>query len=131
MDCALRDYCHVQAGAGAEVRAVGLTVKIRSANANNSAKRLLSKNLLGDMMSTEARIRSYILENFLFTDVADAFADNDSFLERGIIDSTGVLELIFFVEEQFNIKVADKEMVPENFDSVDNIARFVQRKQAA
>ncbi|HSB95709.1 MAG TPA: acyl carrier protein [Spongiibacteraceae bacterium] len=83
------------------------------------------------MMSTEARIRSYILENFLFTDVADAFADNDSFLERGIIDSTGVLELIFFVEEQFNIKVADKEMVPENFDSVDNIARFVQRKQAA
>jgi len=82
-------------------------------------------------MSTEAKIRSYILENFLFTDVADAFADNDSFLERGIIDSTGVLELIFFVEEQFGIKVADKEMVPENFDSVDNIARFVQRKQAA
>jgi acyl carrier protein len=81
-------------------------------------------------MSTENKIRSYILENFLFTDAADSFADNDSFLERGIIDSTGVLELIFFVEEQFGIKVADKEMVPENFDSVDNIARFVQHKQA-
>lgn len=82
-------------------------------------------------MSTETKIRSYILENFLFTDAADAFADNDSFLERGIIDSTGVLELIFFVEEQFGIKVADKEMIPENFDSVANIARFVQQKQAA
>jgi acyl carrier protein len=82
-------------------------------------------------MSTETRVRNYILENFLFTDSADAFADSDSFLERGIIDSTGVLELIFFVEEQFGIKVADKEMVPENFDSVDNIASFVQRKLAA
>jgi acyl carrier protein len=82
-------------------------------------------------MSTENQIRSYILENFLFTSSSDAFADSDSILERGIIDSTGVLELIFFVEEQFGIKVADKEMVPDNFDSVDNIARFVQRKRAA
>jgi acyl carrier protein len=82
-------------------------------------------------MSTEAKIRSYILENFLFTDASDAFADHDSFLDRGIIDSTGVLELIFFVEEQFGIKVADKEMIPENFDSIVNIARFVQHKQAS
>lgn len=82
-------------------------------------------------MSTEGKIRSYILENFLFTNDADAFADTDSFLERGIIDSTGVLELIFFVEEQFGIKVADKEMIPDNFDSVENIARFVQHKQQA
>lgn len=85
----------------------------------------------GKIMSTEGKIRSYILENFLFTSDSDAFSDSDSFLERGIIDSTGVLELIFFVEEQFGIKVADKEMVPDNFDSVDNIARFVQRKQEA
>jgi acyl carrier protein len=82
-------------------------------------------------MSTEDKIRGYILENFLFTSSADAFADSDSFLERGIIDSTGVLELIFFVEEQFGIKVADKDMVPDNFDSVNNIARFVQMKLAA
>jgi acyl carrier protein len=86
---------------------------------------------MGSAMSTADQIRSYILENFLFTDSADAFADSDSFLERGIIDSTGVLELIYFVEEQFGIKVADKEMVPGNFDSVNNIAAFVQSKQAA
>lgn len=86
---------------------------------------------MGKAMSTEDQIRSYILENFLFTDSADAFADGDSFLERGIIDSTGVLELIFFVEERFGIKVADNDMVPDNFDSVNNIARFVHGKQAA
>ena len=86
---------------------------------------------MGNAMSTSDQIRSYILENFLFTNSADAFADSDSFLERGIIDSTGVLELIYFVEEQFGIKVADKEMVPGNFDSVNNIAAFVQSKQAA
>ncbi len=84
-----------------------------------------------DAMSTEDQIRNYILENFLFTSSADAFADSDSFLERGIIDSTGVLELIFFVEEQFGIKVADQDMIPDNFDSVNNIARFVQGKLAA
>jgi acyl carrier protein len=86
---------------------------------------------MGNAMSTQEQIRSYILENFLFTSSNDVFADSDSFLERGIIDSTGVLELIFFVEEQFGIKVNDKEMVPDNFDSVNNIARFVQSKRAA
>lgn len=81
-------------------------------------------------MSIGAKIRSYIQENFLFSDDTSAFADSDSFLEQGIIDSTGVLELVFFVEEQFGIKVADREMIPENFDSVANIARFIQDKQA-
>lgn len=82
-------------------------------------------------MSIGAKVRSYIQENFLFSDDAGAFTDSDSFLEQGIIDSTGVLELVFFVEEQFGIKVADREMVPENFDSIANIARFIQTKQAA
>ena len=75
-------------------------------------------------------VRHYILENFLFTDDEAALQDGDSFLEAGIIDSTGVLEIILFIEETFGIKVKDEEMLPENLDSIDNLVAFVQRKQA-
>lgn len=81
-------------------------------------------------MSVEQQIRDYILENFLFTNDAAALANDASFLEKGIIDSTGVLEMIFFLEQEFALKVADKEMIPENLDSVNNIVRYVQSKQA-
>jgi acyl carrier protein len=81
-------------------------------------------------MSVEQQVRSYILENFLFTNDAAALVNGDSFLEKGIIDSTGVLEMIYFLEEQFEIKVADQEMIPENLDSVDNIVRYVSNKQS-
>ncbi len=82
-------------------------------------------------MTTAMDIRNYILENFLFTTVSDTFLDDSSLLDQGLIDSTGILELVYFVEETFGIKIADREMVPENFDSVNNIARFVQQKQQA
>lgn len=75
-------------------------------------------------------IRQYILENFLFTEDESALKDSDSFLETGIIDSTGVLEIILFIEETYGIKVNDSEMFPANLDSVDNLSNFVQRKQA-
>jgi acyl carrier protein len=81
-------------------------------------------------MSIEQQVRDYILENFLFTNDAAALANDASFLEKGIIDSTGVLEMIFFLEQEFSLKVADKEMIPENLDSVNNIVRYVQSKQA-
>ncbi len=81
-------------------------------------------------MSVEADVRNYILENFMFTTDASALNNADSFLERGLIDSTGILELIFFIEQQFKIKVADKEMIPENLDSVNNIVAYVERKRA-
>lgn len=81
-------------------------------------------------MSIEQQVRNYILENFLFTNDAAALANDASFLEKGIIDSTGVLEMIFFLEQEFSLKVADKEMIPENLDSVNNIVRYVQSKQA-
>jgi len=81
-------------------------------------------------MSIEQQVRHYILENFLFTNDATALANDASFLEKGIIDSTGVLEMIFFLEQEFALKVADKEMIPENLDSVNNIVRYVQSKQA-
>ncbi|HHO68039.1 MAG TPA: acyl carrier protein [Gammaproteobacteria bacterium] len=75
-----------------------------------------------------AKIRQNILENYLFTDDPSALNDADSFLEKGIIDSTGILELIYFMEDEFGIKVQDEEMIPENLDSVDNIIAFVARK---
>jgi acyl carrier protein len=74
-------------------------------------------------------IRRYILENYLFTEDAGALADDASFLESGIIDSTGMMEVIFFLEENFSIRVEDEEMIPENLDSVNNLLRYIERKQ--
>jgi len=80
-------------------------------------------------MSIEQQVREYILENLLFTSDNATLANDDSFLEKGIIDSTGILELIFFLEQQFEIKVYDTELVPENLDSVNKIVTFVQKKK--
>jgi len=82
-------------------------------------------------MSVEQKIRDYILDNYLFTDDQSALANEDSFLDKGIIDSTGIMEVIFFLEEEFGIQVDDEEMVPENLDSVKNIVTYVERKQAS
>ena len=79
-------------------------------------------------MSVEQKVRSYILENFLFTDDESELNSSDSFLGNGILDSTGILEVIYFLEEEFNIKVNDEEMIPENLDSVNNIVKFVETK---
>ena len=84
------------------------------------------------MESTElkAQIRSFVLANFYVADPAQV-PDGRSLLEQGIIDSTGVLEIISFVESTFGITVEDEEMVPVNLDSIDGIARFIERKRAA
>ncbi|HEY75935.1 MAG TPA: acyl carrier protein [Thermoflexia bacterium] len=79
-------------------------------------------------MSVETLIRRYILENFLFTDDESTLRDDASFLEEGIVDSTGVLELVMFVEETFGITVEDEEILPENFDSVEKLAGYIRRK---
>jgi acyl carrier protein len=72
------------------------------------------------------KIRDFIVENFLFGE--DNELKNDtSFLEEGIIDSTGVLELIEFLEEEFNIEIADEEMIPENLDSLNNLEKFMAK----
>lgn len=81
-------------------------------------------------MSVEQKVRTYILQNFLFTDEESALDSADSLLGKGIIDSTGALELVYFMEEQFRVKVEDREMVPENLDSVNNILAFLEKKQA-
>lgn len=80
-------------------------------------------------MDIKQTIRHYILENFLFTDDESALTDGDSFLAGGIIDSTGVLEIMYFIEETFGMSVNDDEMLPENLDSIDNLVAFVTRKQ--
>lgn len=75
-------------------------------------------------------IREFIDENFLFREDLDDLSDQDSLLDRGVIDSTGVMELVAYLEEEFGIAVADADIVPENLDSIDAIAGYVSRKQA-
>ena len=74
-------------------------------------------------------LREFIKENFLFG-ADDPFADGDSLLEQGIIDSTGVLELIMHLESEHGVKVDDTELLPENLDSIDNLVRFISAKRA-
>ena len=81
-------------------------------------------------MELNKRIREFIIEEGLAGDRTIVFTDDDSFLERGLIDSTGVLELIVFVEEQFGIAVRDEDLVPENFDSVEKLSRYISLKLA-
>jgi acyl carrier protein len=82
-------------------------------------------------MSTEEKLRKYILETYLFTTDDSALANDDSFLDKGIIDSTGILELVMYLEEEFGLAVADEELLPENLDSINNLVKFVAQKQAA
>jgi acyl carrier protein len=80
-------------------------------------------------METIAReIRDFVVTNFLFGQDDGRLADDESFLESGVIDSTGVLELVAYLEQQFGIAVGDRELLPENLDSVRNAAAFVTRK---
>jgi len=73
-------------------------------------------------------VRRFIIENFLYGDDGEGFTDDASFLEEGIIDSTGVLELITFLEDEFHLQIDDGELVPENLDSVNNVAGFLAAK---
>ena len=75
------------------------------------------------------QIRKFITDNFLFG--ADSgLSDDDSLLEKGIIDSTGVLELVGFIEEGFHVAVKDDELLPEHLDSVNRLLSFITRKTA-
>jgi acyl carrier protein len=81
-------------------------------------------------MTVDKQVRDYVAGNFLFSDDGYPFPDDASFLEEGIVDSTGVLELVMFVEETFGIAVEDQEIVPENFDSVSRLATYIRQKTA-
>ena len=77
------------------------------------------------------KIREYLLANFMFGETKTALKDGDSFLDTGIVDSTGVLMIVEFVQEAFAIKVEDADMMPENLDSIDNLVRYIGGKVKA
>ncbi len=79
-------------------------------------------------MEIKERIRTYILENILLGSAEESLEDDDSFLEKGLIDSTGILELVGFVEDEFGIEVGDEDLIPDNFDSVGKLAVYVQAR---
>ena len=73
------------------------------------------------------KIREFIVENFLFGEDGN-LKDETSFLDEGIIDSTGILELVSFLEEEFSITVEDEDLVPENLDSINNVVSYLEKK---
>lgn len=79
-----------------------------------------------EMIST---IKAFVIDNFLFGNESEMISNDASFMENGIIDSTGILELIEFVEETYSISVEDNELIPENLDSLRNISEFIFRKK--
>ena len=76
-----------------------------------------------------ASVRKFINDNFLFREGLETIADDASFLDAGIIDSTGVLELVSYLEDTWGVTVGDDEMLPENFDSIRGIVAYLQRKR--
>jgi acyl carrier protein len=79
--------------------------------------------------SIRSAIRSFIEENFLLQIGDQKLADNQSLLEAGVVDSTGVLELVAFLEDTFHLQIADKDIIPQNLDTVDAITAFVEKSQ--
>ena len=82
------------------------------------------------MSDIRQQVRAFIEQNFLVASTTE-LGDADSLLQLQIVDSTGFLELIHFIESAFGVKVADEEMVPDNLETIDNIVGFVDRKRAA
>ncbi|MFV2093605.1 MAG: acyl carrier protein [Hyphomicrobiales bacterium] len=90
---------------------------------NNKGHEMMQANV-------EAFIRAFIVDNFLFRDDREALSDTESLLEGGLMDSTGVLELVAFLESEVGIEVDDAEIIPENLDSIKNIAAYAKSKLA-
>jgi acyl carrier protein len=78
-------------------------------------------------MEIKTQVREYVAKNLLFSDNGFGYDDDASFLQEGIVDSVGVLELVLFVEEKFGVAVDDGDITPDNFDSVNKLADYVQR----
>jgi len=79
-------------------------------------------------MPLNDELRRFVTDNFMFGKVGNGFADDDSFLERGIIDSTGVMELVAFLEEKYGIRLHDQDLIPDNLDSINGLARFIESR---
>ena len=83
------------------------------------------------MQEVAQEVRSFVVDNFLFGEGDGKFSNEDSFLDNGLIDSMGILTLVEFVKEKYNIPIEDEDLVPDNWDSVQRIASFVQSRLAA
>jgi len=81
-----------------------------------------------DQKSARTELKDFIVESFLFGQKDKTFSDSDSFMEKGIVDSTGVLELTSFIEEKYGITVEDDDMTPDNLDSIDNLIQYISKK---
>ncbi|MAE94441.1 MAG: acyl carrier protein [Deltaproteobacteria bacterium] len=81
-----------------------------------------------DLNEILKKVREHVVESFVLED-EEEFSNDQSFLDTGLIDSTGILEVIGFLEDEFEIAIEDDEMIPDHLDSVEKIARFVHRKQ--
>lgn len=81
-------------------------------------------------MDTKTRIRAFIVENFYVADDGGSLADDTSLIETGIVDSTGVLEVIAFLEQEFNLTIPDRDILPANLDSIARITAYVGRMGA-
>ena len=79
-------------------------------------------------MSFEAQIQLFIARNLLFSGDGFGYSDDASFLREGIVDSIGILELVTFIENSFNIRVDDTELTPDNFDSINKVAAYIHNK---
>jgi len=77
------------------------------------------------METVEEKLRNYIADNILFSNNGYPFQDEDSFLENGILDSTNIVELVMFVEENFGFSIEDQKITPINFDSISKLSRFI------
>ncbi len=80
-------------------------------------------------MEIQQKIEGFIADNILFSDNGYPYNASDSFLEKGVVDSMNIMEIVAFIEEAFSIEVDDLEIVPANFDSVKNVTEFVNRKK--
>jgi acyl carrier protein len=83
------------------------------------------------MATIAEAVRAYIVDNYLLGAASEDLADDTSFLARGILDSTGILELVAFLEERFDLKIPDEDLLPENLDSLNAIAAYVERRRAS
>jgi acyl carrier protein len=84
--------------------------------------------MLTTTVQLKSEIRQFIVDNFLYGRDDDTLGDEVSFLGKGIIDSTGILELVSFIEEKYSISIDDEELIPDNFDSLNKLSTFVSKK---
>jgi len=82
-----------------------------------------------DQQAVEHDLREFLAANYFLGDDPSQLAASDSLIEAGLIDSTGVLELVGYLEEQFGVRITNEELLPENLDSIENIVGFVERKR--